>query len=291
MEPLSVRNEDLDGLLAGVAAADGRPGLSEHKYVRRTGADDARVGTWGVDGRLAVLAVAAGRAADPGLHWSLEIAVDPAARSPANDREAIVLGGAMVPADESRSLWAWRDAQVAAAQALGYEVVRSLMRMEVTLLGRPIQRGSFVVHLAPIDADRDLREVVEVNNCAFAGHREAGALTLSEVEEQMRRSWYDPEGFLAARRAGHLVGFCWTKRHPGGVGEIYIIAVDPAAHGLGLGRTLLDAGLTHLATGGAETGMLWVDGDNEAAAELYRSAGFATTQVSYELEPAVLADI
>lgn len=286
MEPLSPSDEDLDGLLARIAAADGRPGLSEHKYVRRAGAGDARVGTWGVDGRVALLAVAAERIVETGRHWSLEIAVDPAARSPANDRDAIVLAVAMLPGAASHSLWVWREEQYAAARSIGYREVRSLFRMEMDLFVRSRPSAGTEVEIGRFDRDRDLGDVISVNNRAFAGHREAGAMTRADLEERMNRPWYDPEGLLVAQRAGGLVGFCWTKRHPGGVGEIYIVAVDPDAHGLGLGRTLLDAGLEHLAAGGAETGMLWVDGDNRAAVELYRSAGFTTTQASYELEPA-----
>jgi mycothiol synthase len=285
MEPLSAGDEDLDGLLARVATADGRPGLSEHKYVRRRGADDARVGTWGFDGRVAVLAVGAVRAADTGRHWSLEVAVDPPARSAANERDAILFAAAMLPGDARHSVWAWREEQAAAARSLGYREARSLFRMEMNLHGRSLPLDATAVEIGRFDRQRDPAEVIAVNNRAFAGHREAGAMTRADLEERMGRPWYDPEGFLVARREGHLVGFCWTKRHPGAVGEIYIIAVDPAAHGVGLGRTLLDAGLAHLAAGGAETGMLWVDGDNRAAVALYRSMGFATTQVGCELEP------
>jgi mycothiol synthase len=77
------------------------------------------------------------------------------------------------------------------------------------------------------------------------------------------------------------------------VGEIYVIAVDPDAHGSGLGRALLAAGFAHLAAGGAETGWLWVDEGNRTALDLYRGFGMDPVSVSSELEPqkTVLADI
>ena len=71
----------------------------------------------------------------------------------------------------------------------------------------------------------------------------------------------DPDG----PRAGHLAGFCWTKVHAGTdppLGEIYVIAVDPTAHGRGLGGALTVAGLDHLAGLGLTVGMLYVDESN-----------------------------
>ena len=52
-----------------------------------------------------------------------------------------------------------------------------------------------------------------------------------------------------------------------------MIAVHPDFHGHGLGRALVVAGLAHLAEQ-VDTGMLYVDADNEAAVGLYRDLGF-----------------
>ena len=46
---------------------------------------------------------------------------------------------------------------------------------------------------------------------------------------------------------GALLGFHWTKVHSADLGEVYVVGVDPAAQGRGLGATLTLVGLHHLA--------------------------------------------
>ena len=81
-------------------------------------------------------------------------------------------------------------------------------------------------------------------------------------------------GFLLADRDDTLLGFHWTKIHPDGAGEVYVLGISPQAQGLGLGHTLLTRGLRLLAERGAPVVLLYVDGDNTAARRLYERAGF-----------------
>ena len=99
----------------------------------------------------------------------------------------------------------------------------------------------------------------------------------------MREPWFDPKGFLIAEQAGVMIGFHWTKVHPEGLGEVYVIGVDPDRHGGGLGRALTQAGLRHLAALGLRTGLLYVESDNAPALAVYQRLGFTawSTDVMY----------
>jgi mycothiol synthase len=121
---------------------------------------------------------------------------------------------------------------------------------------------------------------LEVNNRAFAGHHEQSGWDRAALRVRQDQPWFEPEGFRLHERGGRLAGFCWTKIHADGVGEIYVIAVDPDFVGLGLGKQLTLAGLESLGERGVEHAMLYVDADNHAAVSLYERLGFTTTHSS-----------
>ena len=94
----------------------------------------------------------------------------------------------------------------------------------------------------------------------------------------MAEPWFDPAGLLVADAGDGLLGFHWTKQHSADLGEVYVVAVDPAAQGRGLGRALTAAGLAHLASLGVRRIILYVESDNAAAVATYSHLGFAHTQ-------------
>ena len=118
-------------------------------------------------------------------------------------------------------------------------------------------------------------EWLVVNARAFADHPEQGDWTHEVLTARLAEPWFDAAGFLLHEIGGRIAGFCWTKTHRTSppCGEIYVIGVDPAHHGKGLGRALTIAGFSWLASQGLRNGMLYVAGDNAAAIALYESLG------------------
>ena len=159
----------------------------------------------------------------------------------------------------------------------GFEPYRDLWQLRCPLPAEPA--GLMTRSYTP----DDLESFIAVNNRAFSWHPEQGGLTAERVAETMTEPWFNPEGFRLYEEDGQLVGFCWTKIHGDNdppLGEIFVIAVDPSAHGRGLGSPMTRAGLDWLAAQGLETGMLYVESDNEPANRVYERIGFVRHQVN-----------
>lgn len=130
------------------------------------------------------------------------------------------------------------------------------------------------VDIRPFEED-DADEVVDVLASAYEGTPDAG-WDRAQFDSRRDMPWYRDEDLLVAVRDGHIEGIHWTKRRGARVGEVYNLAVRPAAHGNRLGGALLEAGLRHLYEVGCRRVLLWVDLSNERALRLYVSHGFST---------------
>ncbi len=184
-------------------------------------------------------------------------------------------------------VWSHGDHPAAAAIARrqGLRRVRELLKMRLdraVALPDPAWPAGIAVRTFVPGRDED--ELVAVNKRAFDWHPEQGRLTADEVAATERESWFDPAGFFLATKDDKIVGFHWTKVHPGDIGEVYVVGVDPAAQGGGLGRALTLAGLHHLREKGLGDTILYVESDNAPAVAVYRRLGFtvAETDVAYE---------
>ena len=163
------------------------------------------------------------------------------------------------------------------ARGLGLEQYRELYQMR-----GPIPLGlDWELETRPFRPGEDDHAWLQVNNRAFAWHPDQSDWTQEILSGRMAEDWFDPEGFLLHERDGRLAGFCWTKIHRDHdpvLGEIYVIAVDPDFHGLGLGRSLTLAGLDWMAARDVRVGMLYVEADNVPAVNLYEKIGLRIYQ-------------
>ncbi|HZA18042.1 MAG TPA: mycothiol synthase [Pseudonocardiaceae bacterium] len=177
-------------------------------------------------------------------------------------------------------LWVWAHGQHPAALRLAEQAGLARKRELLQLrrgLDEPIPPRALPdgVTLRSFVPGEDEAAVVAVNNRAFSWHPEQSHWDVSALAVREAQPWFDPKGFLlAVDQQGRLLGFHWTKVHPEGPGEVYVIGVDPDAQGTGLGAALIAAGMEHLREQGLAEVMLYVESDNATALQTYRKLGF-----------------
>jgi mycothiol synthase len=192
-------------------------------------------------------------------------------------------------------VWALGDSPAAHALAArtGLLASRTLLIMQRPLADLPAPVVPAGITIAPFRVGQDEQAWLTVNARAFAHHPEQGSITAEDLAERMGEAWFDPAGFFLARptEAAHpgdpVLGFHWTKEHGDlgepGLGEVYVLGVDPDAQGRGLAKALLLTGLAHLRDSGDEVVELYVEADQPGPVGLYRSFGFtdASRDVMY----------
>jgi mycothiol synthase len=280
---------------------EGHRPVGEHKYSHLAVGATGWVGVLAHDeARLVGYAHTRWNAADARPRTAVEVVVHPdyrggdgtVARRLLSETRGVLAraGGGLL------YLWVHRveDADETLAARMGFTVQRELAFMQRPLDEPPAAldppEGVLIRSYRP---GLDDAEFLRVNNAAFGDHPENGNWDRAELAERRARDWFDPDGVLMAWRGDRLLGFHWTKWHAHDsdevpahepVGEVYVLAVDPEAHGLGLGRVLLVAGLRHLHARDCRQAILYVDCANTGAVGLYEANGFshAYREVCYE---------
>jgi mycothiol synthase len=199
---------------------------------------------------------------------------------------AMVRTGLAEVGDDAR-IWAHGNQAPAraTAAALGLVVVRELLQMRRPLTDLPPVTLPDGVHITTYAGPADDAELLRVNNAAFAWHPEQSGWTEADIAERRDEPWFDPAGLFMAFdvNTDKLLGFHWTKVHDENLGEVYVVGVDPAAQGRGLGATLTLVGLHHLAERLSDseqpTVMLYVEAENSAAVKTYQRLGFDVSTV------------
>ena len=298
--------EAVSELLDVAAAVDGHSPLGEHQWLDLVHGNRhgfAGLVAWepGHDHPVGYAQLTREDSApEHGPTWALEYVVDPHHRM-ANDGIGETLVGTALDIVRQEGggrvhMWVPKPTAVhdRVAEAVGMARGRELRQLRRAL---PVHEQATVA-VRPFVPGQDEEAWLEVNNRAFSWHPEQGGWDLETLRHREEQPWFDPSGFLLHERDGKLAGFCWTKVHHqtpeehggdthGGhghshdqdLGEIYVVAVDPAFQRMGLGRQMVLAGLDWLTGRGIRTAMLYVDADNEGALHLYDEMGFGLDHV------------
>jgi mycothiol synthase len=283
----------IEELIARAAEHDGRAPLSEQKlhdfHHGRGHESDGLVAE--VDRTVVGFAQLSGSAS----MWGLEIVIHPDWRNDDGIRQELVRAAVDLAQEKaSRPVHYWIAAPTASddalAHRLGFVTDRDLWQMMVhlPLAEQPSLPPS--ASLRPFVVGQDESAWLTVNNRAFADHPEQGGWTIETLRAREDEPWFNPDGFFLLEEHGRLLGSCWTKIHRSSdppTGEIYVISIDPSAHGQGLGRALTVVGLNWLSDQGLAVGMLYTTASNVAAVALYRALGFEVSHIdrTYVLTP------
>ena len=110
----------------------------------------------------------------------------------------------------------------------------------------------------------------------------------ADIAERRAEPWFDPDGLFLAFDERDAASW-WASTGPRcivdqpGLGEVYVLGVDPDEQGRGLGRVLTLVGLHHLAERLADAPgprvMLYTEADNTAAVRTYQRLGFDVSSV------------
>lgn len=227
---------------------------------------------------------------------SVELAVDPAFR-----RSGIGSGlaQAVLARRVDASLWAHGNLPAAQALAsrLGLKAGRELRVMAIDgdalRASAALETDTIPAQYAALSYTDAIRKWGEdavqdawlaANNDAFSWHPEQGGWDRGRLNRAMEVSWFDPDGVRLLYHGETLAGFHWTKVHPDGTGEVYVVGLHSSYRGKGLGDPLLRIGLNYLLERGCSVVKLYVEADNGPAIHRYETLGFLTVErhVVYE---------
>jgi mycothiol synthase len=234
-----------------------------------------------------------------------EVVVDPAHRRRGVGTALIrALEDALKPQDQTLRLWSHGhiDSARRFARRDGYSIVRELWQMRRSLRSdvaplpaARLPEGFTTRHFV---VGRDEDAWLRVNAKAFADHPEQGRMTRRDLDRRIAEPWFDARGFILVEDtrglAPILAASHWTKveavedpKTQPNRGEVYVVGVDPAYQGLGLGQAVTVLGLAYLREQLLSEATLYVDADNRAAVATYSRLGFTRCAVDVMYSRAV----
>jgi len=159
----------------------------------------------------------------------------------------------------------------------GFKVDRQFITMAKSLespLSIPQISSDF--SLSHIQGKQDISAWVDLFNESFIDHWDHHELTIEQAQYWQNQPNYKSElDLVAIAPTGTFAAFCKCQLNSNQIGWIEWLGSRRGFRKLGLGKTMLFAGLSQLQKAGATTAKLSVDADSlTGATKLYESVGF-----------------
>ena len=177
---------------------------------------------------------------------------------------------------------------------LGFKCVRRFLELRIDMAKVRQQEVNQAAleccHLRCGEEDK----LTQIQNRSFAGTWGYNPNTVEAITYRTHLTNCSPEDIILTYYGDRVTGYCWTgisyerkaatgKRK----GRIFMLGADPDYRGMGVGKRVLLAGLTHLKSKGVQVAELTVDSKNKVARALYRSVGFKIRASSLWYEKAI----
>jgi mycothiol synthase len=131
--------------------------------------------------------------------------------------------------------------------------------------------------LRSFTVDEDEETLVDLQNTAFGENWGFAPNTVDEISARVSLDRSSPDGIIFVVDGDRPIAYNWTLQASNShksVGWVAMTGVHPDYRGMGLGRTVVIAGMEYLVSQGVDGIELEVDSANTAARELYLKLGF-----------------
>ena len=276
------------GLLKAATDLDGVPPIAEHVLLHLRHGGDKSDSHLVIEKDGQVIAYAHLDKTDLVAGPSVEAVVHPKYRD--QGFGTALLNEAIKICGEKTRIWSHGDLPQAQSIATSLKLERLWANLQMSKQLLEVREVTSKYLIRSFFPGIDDEAFLELNNKVFTDHPDQGGWSKSDLEVRVNEEWFDEKGFFICEDKGKLIGFCWTKIHGAhihshegnetdhgheAIGEIYVLAVDPAYKGQGVGKDLTTTGLNYLKYQGLNSAMLYVGVENMPALDLYTSLGFS----------------
>jgi len=275
-------------LIKSATDLDGVPPIAEHVLLHLRHGGDKSDSHLVIEKDNQVIAYAHLDKTDLVAGPSVEAVVHPKYRSQGFGTQ--LLNEAIRICGDKTRIWSHGDLSQAQSIAVSLKLERLWANLQMSKKLVEIEEITSKYSIRSFLPSIDDEAFLELNNKIFVDHPDQGGWSKSDLQVRVNEEWFDEKGFFVCEDKGKLIGFCWTKIHGAhthshegnevdhgheAIGEIYVLAVDPAYKGQGIGKDLTTTGLNYLKYQGLNSTMLYVGVENKAALNLYTSLGFS----------------